>query len=124
MEVKKFEAYHYKGPTIDKIDRKKFLDEIYDLFSDGQFIGYDINGTSYKPEEEVLYIYLAKKESNGVFENRVIKLDFSDLGIEIGSQEWNEEKEEYDEFIPEINLDTEQIKQMKDFKRSTKNYNI
>ena len=25
MEIKKFEAYRYKGPTLRKIDRKNFL---------------------------------------------------------------------------------------------------
>lgn len=27
MEIKKFEAYSYKGPTLKKVNRKEFLQE-------------------------------------------------------------------------------------------------
>lgn len=125
MEIKRFEAYNYRGPEIDKIDRKKFLEELHGQFTAGNFIGYEISGTMYHENEEVLYIYLSEKRSKGIiYENKVIKLDFSDLGIEIGTQEWNEEKEEYEEFIPEISLNTDEIKQMKNFKSDTKKYNL
>jgi len=119
MEIKKFEAYNYRGKELDVINRKEFLAEVYSQFESGKFLGYDINGTAYESNDEVLYIYVDK---DGV--GKVIKLDFSDLGIEIGNQEWNEEKEDMDDFQPERNLDTTETKQIKSYKKDIKNYNI
>ena len=121
MNIKKFEAYTYRGPAIDKIDRKGFLEEIFGQFEDGKFIDYDINGTMYSPKEETLFIFLTKL--NGVaWDNKVVKLDFSDLGIEIGNID--SEESEPEDFVPEINLDSEQTKQMKSYKNDIKKYNV
>lgn len=127
MKVKTFEAYNYRGKDLDNIDRAHLIEEIRGQFEDGKFCGYDINGSMYEPDKELFYVYLTKELNVGRTIgpiNKVLKLDFSDLGIEIGTQEWNDELEEMDEFVPERNLDTDQIKQMKTFKKDLKNYNV
>ena len=120
MKVKTFEAYNYRGKDLDSIDRAHLIEEINCQFESGKFCGYDINGLMYEPEKEILYIYLSKEPQV----NKVLKLDFSDLGIEIGQFPYDEELDEEGEFVPERNLDTDQIKQMKTFKKDLKNYNV
>jgi len=122
MNIKRFEAYSYRGPAIDKIDRKGFLEEIFGQFESGKFIGYDVNGTMYSTIDETLYIFLAKENGKGGWDDKVVKLDFSDVGIEIGNID--SEEPEPEDFVPEINLDTEQTKQMKNYKKDLKNYNV
>jgi len=127
MEIKKFEAYNYRGKDLDNIDRAHLIEEIRGQFEDGKFCGYDINGSMYEPDKEQFYIYLTKEPNVGRTIdsiNKVLKLDFSDLGIEIGTQGWNDELEEMDEFVPERNLDTEQTKQIKNYKKDINKYNI
>jgi hypothetical protein len=111
MNIKTFEAY--KGPSLDKIDRRNFLNELIDIFTDQQICGSDVNGTTYQPNDEILYL-----ETN----TKTIKLDLSDLGIEIGTTEWTED----DDFIftPEINLDSDITKQVKNYKQNIHKYNV
>lgn len=117
MEVKKFEAYQYgyRGKGI-KSNRKEFIEEFIDMLMDQNILGTQVSGSEYRINDEILYLEC----ENGY----TIKLDLSDMGIEIGTREWNGDKEEFDEFIPEVNLDTDTTKQMKHYKKSIKNYNI
>lgn len=119
MEIKKFEAYNYRGIPLMSIDRKKFIEEFIDTFMDQKMFGYKVVGMTNDTENEIIYIDI---ESNA--DSKTIKLDFSDLGIEIGSREWNEDEEDMDEFVPEINLDTEITKQMKNYKKTINKYNL
>lgn len=126
MEIKKFEAYKYgyKGKGLQS-NRKQFLEEFVDMFTDRDILGWEITGTSYNLEEEKFWLTLSKKDKKGEYtDGKSIQLDLSDMGIEIGEMPWNDETEDYDDFIPEISLDTDQTKQMKNFKKDTKNYNL
>jgi hypothetical protein len=68
---------------------------------------------------------LSNKDSEDEYiKEKTIQLDFSDLGIEIGEMPWNDITEDYDDFIPEVSLDTDQTKQMKKYKKDIKNYNL
>ena len=118
MEVKKFEAYVYRGPKLENLNRKQFLDGLIDIFTDSNFFGYTSNGTSFDTINEILYIYIDKDTAD----SKVIKLDLSDLGIEIGTQDWI--NDEPGEFHPEVNLDTETTKQMKTYRNDIKKFNI
>jgi hypothetical protein len=113
MEIKKFEAY--RGPDLINLNRDKFIKELIDLFTDCEIFGYTSNGTSYTPEEEILIVYLNKEVSPGKYVSKALKLDLSNLGIEIGTQEFDDEKEDFNDFIPEINLDTPYAHKVKDF---------
>ena len=126
MEIKKFEAYKYgyRGKGLES-NRKEFIKEFVDMFTDQDILGWEITGTSYNLDEEKLWLTLAKKDKKGEYiDGKSIQLDFSDMGIEIGEMPWNDETEDFDDFIPEISLDTEKTKQMKNFKKDTKNYNL
>ena len=124
MEIQKFEAYTYNGPSLKNVNRKQFIEELMDTFTDIKICDYEASGTMYKLNDEVLYIFTDKKVGDKYVDSTTIKLDFSDMGIEFGSMEWNDNKEEFEEFVAEINLDTETTKQMKDYKQSVKNYNV
>ena len=124
MEIKKFEAYKYKGPALLKLKRKDILDAINDRLADGEIFGYNINGTTFFLKDEILWIQITKQDDIGNWDDKIIKIDLSDVGIEIGSAEWDDEEEEYKEFIPEINLDTDITKQLKTFKKDIKKYNV
>jgi hypothetical protein len=123
MEIKKFEAYNYKGKDLDSINREEFLTELYSMFEGEKICGYDINGTSWYSEKEILFLHVDKKVGEK-YESKVIQLDFSDLGIEFGSLEWNDDTEDFEDFESEKNLDTEMSKQMKSYKKDIKSYNI
>lgn len=116
MEIKKFEAYRGKGLVSN---RKQVIEEMIDIFQDNNFLGYEIVMTEYHPNDESLYLLIDKKNNNGKYENRgnCVKLDLSGMGIEIGKKLWNPEKEEMEEFIPEINLDSVNVKTIKDIKK-------
>jgi len=119
MKIKKF------NENIENMRRKDIIDEILSKFEEGTFLNHDINGISFDRNNEILYIHIDKKDKNGNYSNfKVVKLDLSDIGIEIGKQEWNDDKEDFEEFIPLINLDTNYTKQAKEFKKEIKNYNI
>jgi hypothetical protein len=127
MEIKKFEAYNYTGKDLNSINRSGVLRGIVNLLSESEKIfDYEILGTMYEPEKEILYINLIKETRpfSNVENDKVLKIDFSDLGIEIGQMPYDVEKDSEGEFIPERNLDTEQIKQMKTYKKDLKNYNL
>jgi hypothetical protein len=124
MEVKKFEAYIYKGPTLKSINRKDFLREIMDIFTDVKICDYESSGTMYDLDKEELYIFADKKVGDKYVDYTTIKLDFSDMGIEFGSMEWDDEKEEHKEFVSEVNLDTDVTKQVKDFRKNLGKYNV
>jgi len=113
MEIKKFEAY--RGPDLMNLNRDKFINELIDLFTDCEIFGYTSNGTSYTTDEEILIVYLTKEVKPGKFVNKAVKLDLSNLGIEIGTQEFDDEKEDFNDFIPEINLDTPYAHKVKEF---------
>lgn len=125
MEIKKFEAYTYKGPTLKSINRKKFVEQIIDILSgENKICDYETSGSMYDLNGEVLYLFGDKKVGDKYVDNIVIKLDLSDMGIEIGSMEWSDDKEEFEDFIPEINLDSDITKQVKDYKTNIKKFNI
>jgi len=125
MEIKKFEAYTYKGPTLKNAGRKKVLEHIIDIIGDeNQICEYETNSIMYSLVDETLFLMADKKEGDKYVDSTVIKLDFSDMGIEIGNMEWNDDKEEFEDFIPEVNLDTDITKQLKDYKKNIKNYNV
>lgn len=65
-----------------------------------------------------------EKDGNIYSDSKIIKLDLSDLGIEIGNAEWNEDEEEFGDFIPEINLDSEMTKHVKLYKKDLGKYNV
>jgi len=127
MEIKKFEAYKYKyrGKGLD-VNRKEFLEEMWSFFEEGDILGYEIISTAYIESKEILMLFLNKQDANGEYtENeKVIQLDFSDMGIEIGTMKWNKELEDYEEFVPEANLDTQETKQIKNYKKDIRKYNI
>jgi len=125
MEIQKFEAYKYRGKKLDVINRKEFINEISDIFASEMF-GYNNNGTSYYPDLETLNIYLHNDETG---EDRTIKLDLSDMGIEIGHTDWydEEEAENHDDlgvFVPERNLDLPITKAYKSQKGDMNKFNI
>lgn len=121
MEIKKFEAYNYRGPELTKVSREQFIHEFVDLFMEQKICGYEINGTTYNSNFGELWLHCDKQNSD---EYKIIKLDLSDMGIEIGSAEWNDDTEEFDEFIPEVNLDTNITKQIKSYKKNIGKYNL
>ena len=122
MEIKKFEAYNYRGPAIGKLDRKIFIDNLIDIFTDQKIFGYEIDSTTYFPKDEILWLHIEKREGNNDY--KIIKLDLSDLGIEIGNAEWNEDSDDFDEFQPELNLDTDITKRIKAYKNTLGKFNI
>jgi len=123
MEIKKFEAYNYRGPSLKEVDRQQFLGEFIDIFVGSNICDYNIGGSSYDAKNEVV-LFFADKEVNGKYvDHTVIKLDLSDLGIEFGKAEWNDETEEFEEFIPEVNLDSDITKQVKDFRGNIEKFN-
>ena len=110
MEIQKFEAYSYKGKPLMSIDRKSFISELIDSFMDQKLFGYEVNGMSNDTENEIIYIDM---DNYSTGDYKTIKLDFSDLGIEIGTRDWNED--DVADFVPQINLDTPYAKKVKDF---------
>lgn len=124
MEIKKFEAYIGTEPELMKVTRKEFIEGMIDIFIDAKICGYEVNGTHYYRDKEEVWFFCDKKEGNAYVDDKVIKLDLSDLGIEIGSSEWDDEKEEFGEFIPEVNLDTDVTKQVKNFRKNIGKYNV
>jgi len=124
MEIKKFEAYSYKGKDFDTINRKEFIEEFVDVFIDSKICGYECVGSTYLPNEEILCLHMNKYNVSKHPDFKVIKLDLSDMGIEFGTQEFDDEKEEMGEFVPEVNLDTDITKQVKNFKKSIDKYNL
>ena len=122
MNIKKFEAYKYRGPELTKVSRKQFIEEFVDLFIDQKICEYEVNGASYYPDNGELLLHCDIKDSNGKYVDfKMIKLDISDMGIEIGMAEWNDDKEEFDDFIPEVNLDTDITKQVREYRQNIKN---
>jgi len=125
MEIKKFETYTYRGPELLKLTRKNVIEEIVDFLADGKIFGYNINGPTYFNVDEVLWIHIDKEDENGKWiDNKILKLDLSDVGIEIGTAKWNDDTEDFEEFIPELNLDTDITKKVKKFKKNIKNFNV
>jgi hypothetical protein len=133
MEIKKFEAY--RGPDIMNLNREQFLEGIYDLFTDCDIFGYTSNGTSYSPDDEILIVYLSKEVGPDKYIEKALRLDLSNLGIEIGTQEFDEEEEEMKNFVPEISLDTPYAHKVRKFseplrkehitiKKGVKKYNL
>ena len=121
MKIERFnEAYKYgyRGKGL-KSNRKQVLEEIIDVFSEGDLLGFEISGTEYHPNEETLYITMSKM-INDEYEECCLKLDLSGMGIEIGKKPWNEETEEPEDFIPEINLDSENVRTALNIKK----YNV
>jgi hypothetical protein len=123
MEIQKFEAYTYKGPTLLKLTRKEVIEQLIDNLTNGNFGGYECNGSSYNINEEWVMLYLDKIVDGKSVDYKALKLDFSDMGIEIGKTTWDDKTEE-DGFIPEINLDTDSIKKMKSYKTTLNKFNI
>ena len=78
--------------------------------------------TTYFPKDEILWLHIEKREGNNDY--KIIKLDLSDLGIEIGNAEWNEDSDDFDEFQPELNLDTDITKRIKAYKNTLGKFNI
>lgn len=116
MEIRKFEAYKYKGPDLDDLTREIFLNEIKDAIVDTKTLfGYNNNGSMYDIENEILYIYIDKKVNNKYINPCVLKIDLSDVSLEIGQIPFDEETEEEGEFIPELNFDTEVTKKTREF---------
>lgn len=124
MKIQKFEAYKYayRGKGL-KSNREDFMQELIDNIGDGDILGYTIVGMEYIFNDEILYLELSDEKNNSKT-IKTIKLDLSDVGIEIGTRDYDPHKEEFEEFVPEVNLDTDQIKQMKSYKKSIKNYNL
>lgn len=124
MEIKKFEAYNYSGPALKDMTRKAIIEELIDSLTGEKFIGYEIGGSQYNLNDEVAWFFLDKEENGKVIDSKILKFDFSDLGIEIGTAKWNDDKEEFGDFIPDLNLDTEITKQMKNYKKDLGKYNV
>jgi len=124
MEIKKFEAYNYRGPALKDLTRAKFIEELTDIFTDQKLFGYVVNGSTYYPKEEVLWLHVDKEENGKYTDSKIIKLDLSDLGIEIGAAEWSDDDEEFGEFQIEVNLDTDTIRQIKTYKKDITKYNV
>ena len=125
MEIQKFEAYKYRGKKLDAINRKEFITDLNDMFISDIF-GYNNNGTSYHPDSETLEIYLHNNETG---EDKTIKLDFSDMGIEIGHTDWYDEDDAFDHddlgpFVVERNLDEDITKAYKSQKNDMNKFNI
>jgi len=120
MEIRKFEAFNYRNPKLKDLTRKDFIEQLSESFIDREFFGYTVNGSTFFSNDEVLWLHMDKKG----FDDKIIKLDFSDLGIEIGGAIWDEKEEEYGKFEPEINLDTDSIKKMKSYKSTTDKFNV
>lgn len=122
MEIKKFEAYQYgyRGSGI-KSDRKEFIREMIDCFVDSNLLGFSVTGTEYHPNDEILYLDLFNENTK---EESCIKLDLSDLGIEIGKRKFDENTEEMGDFQVISNLDTDSIKHIKDYKKTKNKYNV
>jgi hypothetical protein len=124
MEIKKFEAYNYKGPTLKSVNRKQFIELLIDELTDAKIGDYESNGTSYNLKDEILYLFMDKKVGDKYVDDLVVSLDLSDLGIEIGMMEWDDDKEDFKEFVPEINLDSDVTKQLKRIKKDSKKFNL
>ena len=124
MEIKKFEAYNYRGPAIGKLNRNTFIEEFTDIFTDQKLFDYEVTSTTYFPKEEILWLHLDKQIGGKYSDSKIIKLDLSDLGIEIGTAEWNDDEDDYDEFQPELNLDTDITKRIKAYKNTLGKFNI
>jgi len=125
MEIQKFEAYQYRGKKLDVINRKEFINELNDVFTSEMF-GYNNNGTTYHPNTETLDIYLHDDKTG---EDKTIRLDLSDMGIEIGHTDWYDEDEQEDDgdlgvFVPERNLDLSITKAYKSQKKDMNKFNI
>jgi len=80
------------------------------VFNDQKICGYEVSSVSYDSGTEEIFLLVSKLDNNNepIYTKgpaKVIKLDFSDMGIEVGTQEWNEEEEEYKDFMPDISLD-------------------
>ena len=124
MKIERFnEAYKYgyRGKGL-KSNRKEVIQELIDIFQDADFLGYEIIMTEYHRNDESLYLIMDKKDKNDKYENNgtCVKLDLSGIGIQIGKKYWNQEKEELDDFISEVDLDSENAKTV----RNIKKYNI
>jgi len=124
MEIKKFEALKYRGKDFDTITRNEFIEEFVDAFTDSKICGYECVGSSYSPNDEILYLHMNKFHDSKNPDFKVIKLDLSDMGIEFGTQEFDDEIEEMGEFVSEVNLDGEITKQVKNYKNDIRKYNI
>ena len=125
MKIQKFEAYKYRCKKLDVINRKDFLNEISSVFSSEMF-GFQNTGTSYDPNEEIIKIYLHDYETG---EELTIKMDLSDIGIEIGKMEWYNEEQMNDDdelgvFIPKRNLDNPITIAYKNQKKDVKKFNV
>lgn len=131
MEIKKFEALSYKQKTLTTINRKDFISLLRDYLTDFKVLGYECSGTSY--DDEVLLLHVDKFSTNqsGInkhLDSKVIRLDFSEMGIEIGSMN----SEDDDIFIPQVSLDDQtnielrkELKdKAKDLKKNTQKFNI
>ena len=132
MKIKKFEANNYKTKTLLSVNRKDFIGVMIDAFIDHNFFGYECGGTSY--EDEILLLYVDKIDRthipNKVIDSKVIKFDFSEMGIEIGDMDMGEDPEEdYDgKFVPQVSLDDQVNVELRNnakiFRKNIKNYNI
>ena len=118
-EIKKFEAYSYRGKGL-KSNRKEILDEIIDVFADSKILDYEISGTMFEIKNEILYLFLWNENNEEI----ILKLDLSDMGIEIGTMKYNEDKDEYEDFIPQIDLNSNITKQIKNYKSDIKKFNV
>ena len=61
MKIERFNEgykYGYRGKGL-KSNRKEVIDEIIDVFSDGNLLGFEITGTEYHTNEEILYINIS-----------------------------------------------------------------
>lgn len=113
MKIQKFnEAYRGKG--IDS-NRQEIIREIVDCFIDQELLGYEVNGTEYQPNDEILYLEIGDK--NDYFS---LKLDLSGMGIEIVKREWDEDKEEFYTVRTINNLDSKSAISAKNIRK----YNV
>lgn len=120
MEVKKFEALGSENNLLN-ITKIEFLKEIFELLSNSpKIFGYEIVSTYFNPKDETILINI----DNKIEDSSVIKLDVSDLGIEIGNVECDEETGDIIEFIPKSNLNTEITKNLKDQRKNIDKYNL
>lgn len=124
MEIKKFEAYTYRGPVISKLDRNTFIENLIDTFTDQKLFDYEVTSTTYFPKDEILWLHIDKEIGGKYSDAKIIKLDLSDLGIEIGTAEWNDDEDDFDDFQPELNLDTDITKRIKAYKNTLGKFNI
>ena len=119
MEIKKFEAFKYRGPALMNANRQDVIKQIADSFLDNDLFGYTCNGTRYDSTDEVLYLYLDDEN-----ENKVLRLDLSDMGIEIGILPYDKKLDTELDFVSEINLDTTQTKFFKNYKKDMNKFNL